>query len=772
MPYITIVEANPIPFPIPASMPLEDMYSKLEETDSGNLRETFMGDYYFSYIPGDVYMMKYPLPQECDNISVEMGELSEIWQIGPYPPFSPPELLRSMEMMEWFKISDLYTTILTEWPNIPMIAWNGPFPEKALLRVQYQHNLLKKNEGYLYFYALGTGKYFSTYQKEALSFLDISMPIKYDMTRLFLDKTQYVFAVTEESDAQGERHRIVSIHASALFGPFIKDIIGEIINTEINIPQDIQSQIRLDYNAEYCGTQPPGIKPDIILQGNSLIVSDQVYWQCCPEYMRMTIQINGNHVVFTEKVRDGEAICDCMCYFPIHGEAGPFPSGTYQVELVNYIGKSLIYKEIFIKENDIDRDGIADEGDNCPEIYNPDQKDNDNDKLGDICDYCPNDPDNDIDNDGICGDVDNCPNIKNARQINTDGDELGDSCDPDDDNDGLPDIFEQEKTHTNPLIKDTDGDGIHDGDEDPDSDGFTNLKEYEGESDPLDFRSVPGWNMIEIQMDLPAGWSMISLPVKADSLFASDIFPDAKVIYGFEKSTGYIRIGKDERLEIGRGYWVFCYEEQSLTIIGQPVCEYTFQADQNGWYMIGGCSYPAHFTIDNGKIDVIYRYTSGIGYERIPASKNIEPGMGYWILFRNIIGQAQFHVEIEITGGDPIILANGANPEDWDLDHFGIERVNITCDKLQIKLSYGGGCREHEFKLAAWSYFLESFPVQANILLSHNANDDPCLAIMRETLNFDLTPLKDEYRRMYPGDIQGCIILRLYRPYILIEYKF
>ncbi|MGA1865679.1 MAG: thrombospondin type 3 repeat-containing protein, partial [bacterium] len=688
-------------------------------------------------------------------------------------PFSPPDLSISMEMMEWFSICELYPTILTEWPNIPMIAWVRAFPPRALLRVRYQHNLLKKNDGYLYFYALGTGKYFSTYQKEAVAFLDISMPVKYDMARLFLDKTQYPFAVTEESDSEGKGQRVVSIHASAMFGPFTKDVIGEIADTEINVPQDNSSQIRLDYKVEYCGTQPPGVKPDVILKGNTLVVSDQVYWQCCPEFIRMTILVSGSHVIFTEKVRDGEAQCDCMCYFPISGKAGPFSSGAYQVELVNYMGKTLLYKEIFIEEGDADGDGIEDDVDNCPEMYNPDQKDNDNDGSGDICDECPDDPDNDIDDDGVCGDVDNCPDIENALQIDTDGDGLGDACDPDDDNDGLPDIFEQERTHTNPLLMDTDGDGIHDGDEDPDNDGFTNKEEYEAGSDPLDPLSVPGGYMTEVRMELPAGWSMISLPVKPKSLSVSDIFPDAKVIYGFEKGAGYIRMGNDEALEIGKGYWILFYEEQSFALIGQPVCEYTLPLDQNGWYMIGGCSYPAHFTIDTGNIGVIYYYLAGSGYKRIPSLGNLDPGKGYWIFFSNITGQARFHVDAEIADGDPIILANGSDPEDWDLDHCNIEHINIACDRLQIKVSYGGGCREHEFKLAAWSYFLESYPVQANILLSHNANDDPCDAVISETLYFDLSPLKDEYRKMYPGDPHGSIILRLYRyNNILVEYKF
>lgn len=38
------------------------------------------------------------------------------------------------------------------------------------------------------------------------------------------------------------------------------------------------------------------------------------------------------------------------------------------------------------KENDTDKDGIDNSLDNCPELYNPDQEDIDNNGIGDDCD--------------------------------------------------------------------------------------------------------------------------------------------------------------------------------------------------------------------------------------------------------------------------------------------------------------------------------------------------------------------------------------------------
>jgi len=75
--------------------------------------------------------------------------------------------------------------------------------------------------------------------------------------------------------------------------------------------------------------------------------------------------------------------------------------------------------------------------------------------------------DRDTLNDG----ADNCPDASNDLQTDTDGDLLGDACDQDDDGDTLLDYYETNSgtfngafdTGTDPLLVDTDGDGIDDG---------------------------------------------------------------------------------------------------------------------------------------------------------------------------------------------------------------------------------------------------------------------------------------------------------------------
>ncbi|MBW2667731.1 MAG: S8 family serine peptidase, partial [Deltaproteobacteria bacterium] len=119
--------------------------------------------------------------------------------------------------------------------------------------------------------------------------------------------------------------------------------------------------------------------------------------------------------------------------------------------------------------DDADADGVCGDLDLCE--GHDDSLDADSDGTPDGCDVCPFDPLDDADSDGVCGDRDVCEGYDDALDVDGDGKPNG--CDPDDDADGLLDIFETgtgifvsaSETGTDPLVLDSDGDGYDDGDE-------------------------------------------------------------------------------------------------------------------------------------------------------------------------------------------------------------------------------------------------------------------------------------------------------------------
>jgi hypothetical protein len=108
---------------------------------------------------------------------------------------------------------------------------------------------------------------------------------------------------------------------------------------------------------------------------------------------------------------------------------------------------------------------------------------------------------------------------------------------------------------------------------------------------------------------------------------------------------------------------------------------------------------------------------------------------------------------------------------DAERDQFDIINVTVKNDLITFDIGYGGGCENHTFTLISKEAFMESWPVQVDIVLSHDDKDDPCDAYLYESLIFDLTSLKIKWKNEYQSD-SGTIIMHLEDYVESIRYRF
>ncbi|MDM9380137.1 hypothetical protein QUB80_05415 [Chlorogloeopsis sp. ULAP01] len=92
-----------------------------------------------------------------------------------------------------------------------------------------------------------------------------------------------------------------------------------------------------------------------------------------------------------------------------------------------------------------------------------------------------------------------------------------------------------------------------------------------------------------------------------------------------------------------------------------------------------------------------------------------------------------------------IIITTGSVPKG---DSFSLSNSRIIGKQLKIDVSYGGGCKQHNFNLYWNGAYQESFPPQVRMRLVHDANKDTCKKLVKKTLVFDIQSLQSSIIRL------------------------
>jgi hypothetical protein len=99
----------------------------------------------------------------------------------------------------------------------------------------------------------------------------------------------------------------------------------------------------------------------------------------------------------------------------------------------------------------------------------------------------------------------------------------------------------------------------------------------------------------------------------------------------------------------------------------------------------------------------------------------------------------------------------------WDAP-FTLLDASVHGDSLKVSVQFGGGFRDHEFRIESAGVATKSWPRQQPLNLFHNGHGDMGRALLREERSFDLTPFQD------PS--QSKILLRLADWPDLLDYNY
>lgn len=165
------------------------------------------------------------------------------------------------------------------------------------------------------------------------------------------------------------------------------------------------------------------------------------------------------------------------------------------------------------------------------------------------------------------------------------------------------------------------------------------------------------------------------------------------------------------------------FQETGIVVdyTGAGNCNFVIELDKGG--CIQPLYYPAGFTFSNGQ-RVFIEYVE---------LNDVIPGCD-----QGTASEIKYAEELSCA---PFVDLYSNNYDSLAHDPVFIHEAFVDGECLDIKLSYSGGCKEHQINLARIHPETASSSTAATFEIRHNANNDLCEAHFTQELRFSLTPL-------------------------------
>ncbi|GJQ64546.1 MAG: hypothetical protein SCALA702_35990 [Melioribacteraceae bacterium] len=178
--------------------------------------------------------------------------------------------------------------------------------------------------------------------------------------------------------------------------------------------------------------------------------------------------------------------------------------------------------------------------------------------------------------------------------------------------------------------------------------------------------------MMSMTMMVDEGWNILSMPVHADDMMVSSVFPDAaSPAYAFDG--GYVTA---DEFMMGEGYWLKFDEAGSHEMTGQAV-SMAVGVDQ-GWNIVGPFDQPvttSEITSNPTGILASVFYGFDNGYS---VAEELTPGKGYWVktsgagdLMYNMVAKKGDETETEEIAEDALYTI-GLSTSDGAAGSYGL----------------------------------------------------------------------------------------------------